>query len=324
MKAAWYEKNGSARDVLVVGEMPTPEPGAGEVRVRLATSGVNPSDVKSRRGRPLAFARIVPHSDGAGIVDAVGSGVPESRLGERVWIWNGQWKRANGTAAEYIVLPAGQAVPLPQSTGFDAGACFGIPGLTAAHGVALTEAAPGKTILVTGAASGVGHYAVQMAAARGARVIGTASARRADHARSAGAAEIVDYRTENIAARVKELTDGRGADAILDMDLSSTLPLVAEGVLAQYGRLVCYGSNEVTGIEVPFGPMLWGALTLQLYLVYELRTGERAAANAVLEAMQADGVLAHSIGARFPLDQIAEAHEAVEAGEVIGNVVIEF
>ena len=324
MKAAWYEKNGAARDVLVVGEMPTPQPGAGEVRIKLATSGVNPSDVKSRRGRPLIGPRIVPHSDGAGVVDAVGSGVPESRLGERVWIWNGQWKRANGTAAEYVVVPSAQAVALPDATGFDAGACFGIPGLTAAHGVALTEAAPGKTILVTGAASGVGHYAVQMAVARGARVIGTASARRADHARSAGAAEIIDYRAESVAARVKELTDGRGADAILDMDLSSTLPLLADGVLAQYGKLVCYGSNEPTGIEVPFGPMLWGALTLQLFLVYELRPEERTEAEAVLHKIQADDTLIHTVGARFPLEKIAEAHEAVEAGGVIGNVILEF
>ena len=324
MKAAWYEKNGAARDVLVVGEMPTPQPGAGEVRIKLATSGVNPSDVKSRRGRPLIGPRIVPHSDGAGVVDAVGSGVPESRLGERVWIWNGQWKRANGTAAEYVVVPSAQAVALPDATGFDTGACFGIPGLTAAHGVALTEAAPGKTILVTGAASGVGHYAVQMAVARGARVIGTASARRADHARSAGAAEIIDYRAESVAARVKELTDGRGADAILDMDLSSTLPLLADGVLAQYGKLVCYGSNEPTGIEVPFGPMLWGALTLQFFLVYELRPEERTEAEAVLHKIQADDTLIHTVGARFPLEKIAEAHEAVEAGGVIGNVILEF
>jgi NADPH:quinone reductase len=323
MKAAWYEKNGAAKEVLVVGEMPTPEPGAGEVRVKLATSGVNPSDVKSRRGRPLAFPRIVPHSDGAGVIDKVGSGVPESRLGERVWIWNGQWKRANGTAAEYIVVPAAQAVALPDGTGFDAGACFGIPGLTAAHGVALTEAAPGKTILVTGAASGVGHYAVQMAAARGARVIGTASAKRADHARAAGAAEIIDYKSENVAERVKELTGGRGVDVILDMDLGTTLPMLADGALAQYGKLVCYGSNQVTGIEVPFGTMLWSALTLQLFLVYELRPEERAVAEAVLDRMQAGGTLIHAIGARFSLDRIAEAHEAVEGGGVIGNVILE-
>ena len=222
------------------------------------------------------------------------------------------------------MVPSAQAVALPDATGFDAGACFGIPGLTAAHGVALTEAAPGKTILVTGAASGVGHYAVQMAVARGARVIGTASARRADHARSAGAAEIIDYRAESVAARVKELTDGRGADAILDMDLSSTLPLLADGVLAQYGKLVCYGSNEPTGIEVPFGPMLWGALTLQFFLVYELRPEERTEAEAVLHKIQADDTLIHTVGARFPLEKIAEAHEAVEAGGVIGNVILEF
>lgn len=324
MKAAWYEKNGEAKDVLVVGEMETPKPEAGEVLVRLATSGVNPSDVKSRRGRPLIGPRIVPHSDGAGIIEAVGAGVDRARVGERVWLWNGQWKRTNGTAAEYIALPARQAVPLPGATGFDAGACFGIPGLTAAHGVALAEAAPGMTILVTGAASGVGHYAVQMAAARGARVIGTASAKRADHARAAGASDIIDYKQENVAARVKELTGGKGADVIIDMDLGTTLPMLADGVLAQYGKLVCYGSNAVTGIEVPFGPMLWNALTLQLFLVYELRPEERAEAEAVLDKMQADGTLVHTIGARFPLEKIAEAHEAIEAGEVIGNVILEF
>ncbi len=324
MKAAWYEKNGEAKDVLVVGEMATPKPQAGEVLVRLATSGVNPSDVKSRRGRPLIGPRIVPHSDGAGIIEAVGAGVDKGRVGERVWLWNGQWKRTNGTAAEYIALPSRQAVPLPDATGFDAGACFGIPGLTAAHGVALAEAAAGKTILVTGAASGVGHYAVQMAAALGARVIGTASAKRADHARAAGASEIIDYKQEDVAARVKELTGGKGADVIIDMDLGTTLPMLADGVLAQYGKLICYGSNAVTGIEVPFGPMLWNALTLQLFLVYELQPGERAEAEALLAKMQTEGTLVHTIGARFPLEQIAEAHEAIEAGEVIGNVILEF
>lgn len=323
MKAAWYDKNGPARDVLVVGELPTPEPGPGEVRVKLAVSGINPSDVKSRRGRPLPFPRIVPHSDGAGVIDRVGAGVPEERIGERVWVWNGQWQRAMGTAAEHIVLPARQAVRLPDKTGFDAGACFGIPALTAIHGVGLAEAAPGRTLLVTGAASGVGHYAVHMAKAAGATVLATASARRRAHALSAGADAVFDYKAEDVAARVKELTGGRGADAILDMDLSSTAPLLPRGVLAPHGKLVSYGSNQPTDIPVSFPAMLWGSLTLQMYLVYELRDSERAQAIAGLTAMLEANTLQHTIGARFPLERIAEAHEAVEVGGVIGNVVLE-
>lgn len=180
MKAVWYERNGEARDVLTVGEMPTPEPGSGEVRVKLRSSGVNPSDVKSRRGRPLAGPRVIPHSDGAGVIDAVGEGLPASRTGERVWTWNGQWKRPFGTAAEFITLPTNQAVRLPDGIDFAAGACLGIPALTAMHAVRLLGPVTGKTVLVTGAASAVGHYAVQIAVARGAGVIGTASAERGD------------------------------------------------------------------------------------------------------------------------------------------------
>ena len=142
MQAVYYERNGAAREVLTVGEVQTPRPGPGEVRVKLASSGVNPSDVKSRQGstRKIAFPRVVPHSDGAGIIDDVGDGVPKSRVGERVWVWNGQWKRAFGTAAEFIALPAAQAAPLPDNVGFDAGACLGIPAMTAIHAVILADA----------------------------------------------------------------------------------------------------------------------------------------------------------------------------------------
>src|SRR5450759_1541611 len=148
MRAAYYETNGSARDVLHVGEVATPQAGPGEVRVKLAASGVNPSDVKARQGatRKIAWPRVIPHSDGAGVIDQVGDGVPKSRIGERVWVWNGQWKRAFGTAAEYIALPAAQAVKLPENTSFEAGACLGIPALTAYHAVALANAAKGATL----------------------------------------------------------------------------------------------------------------------------------------------------------------------------------
>jgi NADPH2:quinone reductase len=323
MKAAWYEKNGPARDVLLVGNLPDPTPSTGEVLVKLHVSGVNPSDVKSRARRPLAGPRIVPHSDGAGVIAAVGRNVPASRIGERVWLWNGQWQRPFGTAAEFIAVPAQQAVPLPEAIDFAAGACLGIPGLTAMHAVNLHDDVAGKTILVTGAASAVGHYATQIATARGARVIGTASAIRADHAKSAGAAAVIDYKTENVARRVIELTNGKGADGVIDMDFSTSAPLLSGGVMAPHGKLVGYGSNIRGDNAVPFGDVLFKSLTLQFFLVYELRPAERQKALADLEAMLVKGGLTHTIGARFPLADIASAHEAVEKGRVQGNVVLD-
>src|SRR5277367_3084088 len=172
MKAAYYVKQGPARDVLQVGDRQTPEPGPGEVRVRLRASGVNPSDWKSRSGRgaPMLAPLIVPHSDGAGDIDKVGAGV-SNRIGERVWVWNGQWQRPFGTAAEYIVLPSAQAVPLPTAVGYAEGACFGIPALTALQAVRLAELTPASTAMIVGGAGSVAHYAIQFAKLRGARVL---------------------------------------------------------------------------------------------------------------------------------------------------------
>src|SRR5207249_8497387 len=172
MQVAYYEKTGSARDVLRMGERPDPAPGPGEVRVRLHCSGVNPSDVKSRAGRrnsAMPFPLVVPHSDGAGVIDRVGDGVPDARIGERVWVWNAAWGRSNGTAAQYITLPARQAVALPEGTEMEAGACFGIPALTALHAVQSHGGVRGKVVLVAGGAGAVGHYAVQFARRLGAR-----------------------------------------------------------------------------------------------------------------------------------------------------------
>src|SRR5438128_7452053 len=207
MRAAFYTEQGQAREVLRVGEQPTPEPGPGEVRVRLRTSGVNPSDWKSRRGgsgRKLAAPLVIPHSDGAGDIDAVGAGVAASRIGERVWIWNGQWKRAFGTAAQYIALPSAQAVPLPQNTDYAAGACLGIPALTALQAVRLAQPQRESVVLVSGGAGAVGHYAVQLAKAREARVLATVSGEaKAAHARKAGADTVINYRTADVGARDK-------------------------------------------------------------------------------------------------------------------------
>ena len=205
MRAAFYMKQGPAREVLQVGEQPTPEPGPGEVRVHLRTSGANPSDWKSRSGRTATMSAplIIPHSDGAGDIDRVGAGVAD-RVGERVWIWNGQWRRSHGTAAEYIVLPSVQAVPLPTNIGYAEGACFGIPALTALQAVRLAGLSPVSTVMIVGGAGSVGHYTIQFAKMRGARIITTVSGpEKAAHARRAGADEVINYRTENVSRALR-------------------------------------------------------------------------------------------------------------------------
>jgi NADPH2:quinone reductase len=215
MRAVYYEKNGSAREVLQVGELDTPHAGPGEVRVKLATSGVNPSDVKSRQGatRKIAFPRVIPQSDGAGTIDETGAGVRTSRIGERVWVWNGQWKRAFGTAAEYIVVPAAQAVTLPENVSFEAGACLGIPAMTAHHAVALAHTEKATTLLVSGGAGSVSQYAIQFAKMRGATVIATvSSAEKAAAAMEAGADHAIDYKHDDVGERVMQITGKRGVD----------------------------------------------------------------------------------------------------------------
>ncbi len=324
MRAAYYERTGAARDVLVLGSVAMPEPAAGEVRVRLHTSGVNPSDVKSRggtTGRPMAAPRIIPHSDGGGIIDAVGAGVPASRVGERVWIWNGQWQRAFGTAAEIIVLPAAQAVRLPDNTDFAAAACLGIPALTAWQAVAMDGGVSGQTVLVQGGAGAVGHYAIQFAKLQGATVIATVSSEaKAAHARAAGADATIDYRREDVAARLSALTGGRLADRVIEVDLAANgarLPdlLRPNGIAAVYGS----GGPPV----VPFGPSIIKNITYRFYIVYNQPSEVRAAGVAAINNLLGQGRLVHAIGARFPLDRIVEAHEAVEKGAVTGNVVVD-
>jgi NADPH2:quinone reductase len=327
MKAAWYTHNGEALDVMQVGELPTPTAQAGEVLVRLFTSGVNPSDVKSRRARPFKDPLIVPHSDGAGVIEAVGAGVSADRVGQRVWVWNGQWQRALGTCAQYMALPDAQAVVLPDETDFAAGACMGIPGLTAVQAVILAERLAGdlrgQTVLVTGASSAVGHYITQMVCLAGGRVIGTVgSEAKAAHARAAGMQEAVFYKTESVPERVKELTQGRGADIVIDMDFSTTARWAAEGALAAHGQVVCYGSNALD-VALPFRPWLFQSMGVKFFLAYDLTPADRQRALARLSLMLAQNQLQHSIGALFSLEQVARAHQTVEAGQTVGNVVVD-
>jgi NADPH2:quinone reductase len=325
MRAAFYDRQGPAREVFQIGELPTPEPGAGEVRVRLRTSGVNPSDWKVRKGgfgRGLVAPLIVPHSDGAGVVDAVGPGVATSRIGERVWIWNGQWKRAFGTAAEYIALPSHQAVVLPETTADDAGACLGIPALTALQAVRVASIGPGSSVLVAGGAGAVGHYAIQFAKLRGARVLTTVSgAEKSVHASGAGADATINYRDENVEERVKSLTEGRGVDAIIEMDLTRNARHYP-AVLRPFARVVVYG---MSGSEATL-PSLWmmqNSVTLRFIFIYEISAEDRSAVLAELTGHLAANRLKHTIARRLPLAQAGEAHDLVESGELIGNVVLD-
>jgi NADPH:quinone reductase-like Zn-dependent oxidoreductase len=324
MKAVWYERNGPAREVLQYGDMPDPEPGPGEVRVRIHASGVNPSDWKTRSGsRPMVAPRVIPHSDGAGTIDRVGAGVDPERVGERVWLWNGQWKRPFGTAADLIALPSEQAVRLPDNTSFEAGACLGIPALTAHRAVTVDGSIAGQSVLVSGGAGAVGHYAIQMAKILGAtRVIATVSSpEKAEHARRAGADEVINYRAEDVAARVHALTDGRGVDRIVEVDIAGNAGLVPK-IVAREGVCVVYGANTPQA-TFDFGPMIMSGAAVRFFIVYELSPEARKRGVDDLTRWLEEGRLQHTIAATLPLERTIEAHERVEQGKLIGNVVVQ-
>jgi NADPH2:quinone reductase len=292
MKAAYYESIGPAPDVIRIGERPTPQPGPGEVRVRLEASGVNPSDVKARAGArgALTYSYVIPHSDGAGVIEAIGSGVSSSRIGERIWTWNAAWRRPFGTCAEFVCLPSQQAVSLPLNTEFAAGA--------------------------------VGHYAIQFAKWSGARVITTVSGgAKSQHAKTAGADHVINYREQNVVAAIKELTDGAGVDRIVEVEFGGNLA-VSNQVLRSGGVIAAYGSVAVPTPELPFYPMMFNHTTLHLLLVYALTSTQRERACGLINDALEAGILTNHIGARFALDDTAQAHVAVEAGSVIGNVIV--
>lgn len=322
MKTVLYSRNGAAESVLEYSDKPIPEVHAGEVLVKLKTSGVNPSDVKSRAGRAPSFDFVVPHSDGAGVIETVGDGVDGSRVGQRVWIWNGQWQRQYGTAADYIAIPDFQAVRLDDDVSYEIAACFGIPGLTAAHAVNLLAADPSETVLVTGAASAVGHYITQMATLMGRKVIGTASSGKKDLVLEAGAIDCIDYKTENVADRVLDITNGQGVGAVIDMDFYSTSQLIASPALQAKGAIYSYGSNDMGSIDVPFRDLLFKSINLQFFLVYELDVQERIAAIDRLNEFMRSGQARTRIAHVLPLEETVKAHQLVESGAAHGNVVV--
>ncbi len=326
MKAVTWRAFGAARDVLVVEDMPQPQAGAGEVLVRVAFSGVNPSDCKARGGaRPGVtkppFEVIVPHSDGAGVIEAVGAGVDADRIGERVWIWNGQWQRPFGTCAEYVALPADQAVPLPDSVSLEDGAVLGIPGLTAAQTVFGGGDVDGQTVLVSGGGGSVGYLAVQLAVWGGAKVIATCSARDMERVKAAGAAHVFDYASATLAADIMAASGG-GVDRAVEVELGPNLPLLTE-VVKPLGTIAAYGSAKDMTPEMPFGPMLFKALKLDITLIYILPFEDRQAAIARLHAAFDEGALSLEPANVFDLSEAVAAHELVEAGARKGAVLVD-
>ena len=320
MRAAVYSRRGPAAAVLRVVELPEPEPGPGEVRVRVRWSGVNPTDWKARAGEgALPFDHQVPGQDGAGDVDAVGDGVDPARVGQRVWVFHAAWQRPHGTAAQYTVVPAGQAVPLPETAAYDQGAGLGIPYITAHHCVFGDGPVDGRTLLVTGGAGAVGNAAVQLAQWGGARVVTTVSTpAKAALAEVAGADAVLGYRDPGFAdALLAAAPDGvhRVVDVALGANLVSSL-----SVLRPHGTIVTYASEDQDP-TVPTRRLMTGNMSLRFVLVYNLAHSQVAHAVADITSALRDGALRPLPAHTFSLDEIAAAHEAVEHG-VVGKVLV--
>jgi NADPH:quinone reductase len=316
MKAAWYEEQGDPAKVFKVGELPDPMPGPGDVKVKIHASGVNPTDTYTRSGvrrRGMPFKRIVPHQDGAGVIVAAGEDVPQQRIGERVWLYTAQWQRAFGTAAEFCVLPSERAVKLPDNCSFTEGASLGVPWLTAHYAVLCDGPVAGRTVLVAGGTGAVGYYAVQIAKHEGSRVIATVgSAEKGRMAREAGADEVVDFRTEDMGSRVAELTNGKGADRLLEPLFAKNAPFFSK-ILAKRGTAIIYGAGGTEGV-IPAGWGIQNQPTIKFIYMYELPAQAYGRALADFERLQSAGKLKHLPVREFRLDQIAQAHEAVEKG----------
>ena len=326
MKAVWYERTGAAPDVLTYGEMPTPEPGPGEVRVRLKASGVTPADVGRRAGsyRAMEFPRVIPNSDGAGIIDQVGAGVTRFQPGQRVWLFNGQRNgRAFGTAAEYIVLAEHLVTPLPDDVSFAAGATLGIPCMTAWCCLFGDGTIAGQTVLVTGGAGAVGHYAVQLAKGGGAQAIATvSSAAKAEQARLAGADLVINYRTEDVVAKVMTFTGRRGVDRVVDVDFGGNLATTLK-LMAMNSTIAVYATNGNRAPTIPMRELMEKCIALRALVLFALPPALLASAQADISKWLAAGKRIHNIAAQFPLSQTAQAHLAVEKGDKVGTVIVD-
>ncbi len=325
MKAAWFEKFGSAAEVLQLGEREKPAAAAGEVLVKLHSSGINPSDVKKRAGSsPVLLDQgwVIPHSDGAGVIEAVGEGVDKSRIGQRVWVYQAQHGRRFGTAAAYVSIDQRRAAPLPDVASMEEGACLGIPAMTAHRCVFADGSVKGLTVLVTGGAGRVGHYAIQWAAQSGARVIATAS-KDADAAacREAGAFEVVNHRDTDWAQQVVKANHGQRVDRVVEVDFGANLPANLD-LLRTSGTIATYASMGQAEPKLPFYRMMFMDITIRMVLVYEMPEAAKQQAMDDIEQWLAAGRLQHRVAKVLPLESVVEAHQYIEQAAVRGCVVL--
>jgi NADPH2:quinone reductase len=326
MRAIFYERTGPAADVLVFGEVETPRPDRGGVLVEVAASGVNPHDTKGRSGwtgRPMPHPRIIPHSDGAGRIVAVGEGVEKSRVGERVWVCRADHRPGIGAAAEFVAVPADCAVPLPHDVSFAIGACLGVPALTAHAAVFAEGPVAGLDVLVQGGAGAVSAYAIQFAREGGARVFATVSSPdKAEHARRYGAHEVINYLHEDVAARVLALTGGRGVARIVEVDFGANLAADI-AMIAPHGWIASYSSSRVREPVFPYYDFAPKDVTIRTVQGKILPEATRAAGIALISQLMERGTLKHPPITAFPFAHTAAAHAALESGTTTGKIVVE-
>jgi NADPH2:quinone reductase len=322
MFAAWYDRQGPPAEVLEYGTLPEAVPGPGEVRVRLRASGVNPGDVKKRQawlGSSMAFPRVIPHSDGAGTIEAVGAGVEQSRLGSRVWVYGAQSYRPFGTAAETTVVPSALAVASTPQISHEVGACLGIPGITAHRAVFADGPVAGAVVLVHGIRGAVGSMAAQLARWRGATVIGTV---RTGPERTAPGASIADHVValdDNPAEAIRALAPG-GVDRVVEVAFSANMEL--DLAVCRIGAVIAAYASPDGSPAVPFWPMLFNNLVIRLLGSDDFPAEAKAEAARDLTRAVTEGALTVNLGASYPLQRVAEAHQAVEGGNAGGRVVL--
>lgn len=325
MKAIRFESFGPASEVLLYGDIEKPAAGPGEVLVKLEASGVNPSDTKKRAGSfpdLVDNGYVIPHSDGAGTIESVGAGVSETRIGERVWIYNAQFGRRFGTAAEYVAVDSNHAPPLPGGTDFEVGACLGIPVMTAHRCVFSDGNVQGQTILITGGAGRVGYYAIQWAALAGARVVATASNAEDEAAcRDAGAQIVVNHRTGDWAEKLLAETGGAKVDRVIDVEFGTNLEKVLD-VIRTGGVIATYSSSGDMQPKLPFYRMMYMDLTIRMVIVYAMPESAKEQAITDIEVALSANKLKHRIAKVLPLSACAEAHELIEKGNLRGCVVL--
>lgn len=326
MKAAVYRKFGSAEDVLKIVDVTDQPPARGEVRVRIHASGVNPSDVKNRAGvmsSTMPFEFVIPHNDGAGVVESTGDGVDPSLSGKRMWVWNAQFRRQFGTAAEYVTLPANQVVPLPDRVSFEEGACLGVPALTAYRAISCGQSVAGQTVFVAGGSGAVGRYAVQFARAKGAkRIIATVGdSSRASSVEKAGADLVLSYHGEDLARQILDANGGRGVDRIVEVEWGLNAELDLK-IIRPEGEIYVYGSGAKMVPSISVQQLMMTGVTMHFRSVFLLPPEVRKSAIDAITDYLDEGVLTHEIASVLPFGEIAKAHNLVEKRSVRGRVIV--